>query len=88
MHINPYPHKAILQQMTFRKILNVQHVEHFLSWKPAGAISSFAIMFSNVVCCSRRKNEHLWSKGLTDLSWFEPGTVANCMDVVAGLAVY
>ena len=33
---------------------------------PAGAISSFVTMFSNVVCCSRRKNEYLWSKGLID----------------------
>ena len=38
--------------------------EQFLSWKAAGAISFFVTMFSNVVSCSRRKNEYLWSKGL------------------------
>ena len=34
--INPFPHTAILQQTTFRKILNVhssERNEHFLSWK-------------------------------------------------------
>ena len=31
---------------------------------PAGAISSFVTMFSNVVCYSRCKNKYLWSKGL------------------------
>ena len=31
---------------------------------PAGAISSFVTMFSNVVCSSRHKNKYLWSKGL------------------------
>ena len=50
--LNPLPHTAILQQTSFRKIF-------------AGAISSFVTMFSNVVCCSRHKNEYLWSKGLT-----------------------
>ena len=34
--INPFPHTAILQQTTYRKILSVHSAErneHFLSWK-------------------------------------------------------
>ena len=27
-------------------------------------IVTFVTMFSHVICCSRRKNEYLWSKGL------------------------
>ena len=42
------------------KILNI----HFADRNEIGAISSFVTMFSNVICCSRRKNEYLWSKGL------------------------
>ena len=60
--VNPFPHTAILQQTTFRKILNVHSTErneHFSSFEnivekeeiaPAGAVSSFVTLFSNVVC--------------------------------------
>ena len=39
---NPFPHTAILQQTTFRKILNVHSAErneHFLSWKALKTLS-------------------------------------------------
>ena len=40
---NPFPHTAILQQTTFRKILNVHSAErneHFLSWKAAADVKT------------------------------------------------
>ena len=40
---------------------------------PAGAIPSFLTIFSNVVCCSRRKNQYVWSKGVIDKSMEEKG---------------
>ena len=66
--INPFAHTAILQQVTFRKILNVHSAgrnEHFFKLESFENIVAIVTMFSNVVCCSRRKNEYLWSKGLS-----------------------
>ena len=68
-YVNPFPNTAILQQMTFRKILNVHSAErneHFLeSWKALKKLwQCFVTMFSNVVCYSRHKNNYLWSKWL------------------------
>ena len=66
----PFPHTAILQQTTFRKILNVHSAErneHFFkleSFENIVAKDSLVTMFSSVVCCSRHKNDYLWSKGL------------------------
>ena len=60
--VNPFPHTAILQQTTFRKILNVlsdERNENFLSWKALKTLWQMkklllhCQMFSNVVCCSR-----------------------------------
>ena len=64
-YFNPFPHTAILQQTTFRKILNVhspERNEHFFKLK------IFENIVEHVVCCSICKNEYLWSKGLVHLS--------------------
>ena len=56
--MNPFPHTAILQQTTIRKILNVHSAErneHFLSWKALKTLGQRkklllqdVTMFSNV----------------------------------------
>ena len=68
-HLSPIQ-QSFSRMMTLKKILNVhsdERNEHFFKLErfenivtkeeiaPAGAISSFATMFSNVVCCSRKQ---------------------------------
>ena len=42
----------------------LQEMNIFLSWEALKILWQRITMFSNVVYCSRRKNEFLWSKGL------------------------
>ena len=68
--INPFPHTAILQQTTFRKILNVHSAErnkHFVSWKAFQMWSAAAIKVIGVVAFSqvpntKRNREHVGHK--------------------------
>ena len=53
---------------SFKEILQEQFLplSQCFQMMSAGAISSFATMFSNDVCCSKCKNKYLWNKGLTE----------------------
>ena len=51
-----------LLKETFFKLQSFENIVAKEEIAPAGAIPSFVTMFSN--CCSRRKNEYIWGKGL------------------------